>query len=404
MRKKRILVISGGIWPPAVEMAGTSAIYNLLKYLAHKEKELDIHILTSTASWTDSDFRSWSRQEEKKHNLKFHFVKGDFFESLSFLNLVLTRISLFLKAINLNRRLKVNLIHDYSSLPFLIGFTGLLGKICRCQTIHTLCTVNSRPIGSTSLIFGLRWIDKIICVGNQVKEKLLYATRRQIEREKIIYIPLGVNTKRFKPSCKDKFLLKKLNISKDSRVILFIGPLEDRKGAFILANAVKKIVALFPKAMFIFVSYGKEGRDPHFVYNKRRLEKILIKFKNNVLFLEGKQNISRLMSIADIFVLPATSPHGTLAQPITLLEAMSMGKACVVSDIQEGDGLVEHRVNCLLFKSGDVKDLAKKLLLLLSNENLAKKLGRKARKKIIADFSIEKVAKKLYIIYNSMNT
>jgi len=311
----------------------------------------------------------------------------------------LTRILFFFKAISLNKKIRFGLIHDYSSLPILIFYTGFLGKICQCKSIHTLSTVSENFLSSAKLAFGFKWIDKVICTSERIKEELI---KLKGNLSKIVYIPFGVDTSIFKPSPKNKLLMKKIGLGQNQKVILFLGSLEKRKGAFILAESVKRVLKKCPNTIFVFASYGKEGRDRYYSSNKKELMKILNRFRNNVRLLEGKHNVAELMSIADIFVLPAVSGHGTLAQPLTLLEAMSAGKACLVSDIQKKDGLTKNRKNCLLFKSENTEDLAKKIVLLLLNQRLSKTISKSARKEIVSKFKIQTLANRISTVYNSL--
>ncbi len=368
MRKRKILVIAVGIWPPAVKMAGTAAIYHLLKLLA-KEDTFEIHVLTALPSWSDPDVGQWAKRRKTEYNLTLHFVKAD--------NPLLTRALFFLGAIKLHRQFKFDLIHDYSSSPLLVGWTGILGKICRCETLHTLCAVNEGFLGSANLAFGFGWVNGVICTSQRFKGD-----------NKVIYLPFGIDAEKFK--------LQPKNFQK---TILFLGSLEERKGASVLMRAVRKVVEKNPDAKFIFASYGKEGRDPNYYANKKALQKMSSGLEKNVKFLAGMQDVPQLMADADIFVLPATSLHGTLAPPLTLIEAMSAGKPCVVSDVCRGDGLVEDGVNCLLFQSADSADLGDKIGQLLGDEVLREKLGRNARQRVLDRFDINKVSKKLSELY-----
>jgi len=86
-----------------------------------------------------------------------------------------------------------------------------------------------------------------------------------------------------------------------------------------------------------------------------------------------------------------------------LLEAMSTGLPCISSDL-EGvkDYVVVHNENALIFKHNDVDGLAALLFKLLNDKIFAEKLGVEARKKIISDFSIERVAGLYSEIYESL--
>ena len=70
--------------------------------------------------------------------------------------------------------------------------------------------------------------------------------------------------------------------------------------------------------------------------------------------------------------------------------------------IQRGDGLTEDGANCLLFKSGDAEDLARKLIQLLEDSVSSERLGRGARQTIVGSFKIERVTNTLRGIYSAL--
>jgi len=362
--KKKILVISVGVVPPSVMIGGMAVVYHLVKRLA-RDEFFEIHVLTALPRGTGSEIDEWVRQQKEKNKLTLHFVKSE--------SPLLIRLLFFVKALSLNAKYKFDLIHDYSSSPLLVGLTGILGKLCRCKTLHTLCVVNNGFLGSRKLAFGFSWVDKVIVTAPN-----LLSLKRNVD-----CLPLGVDTEEFKTYPKDF-----------ERTVLFLGSLDERKGAAVLMGAAKEIIEKHPDIKFIFASYGKEGREA--------LQKINSGFEKNIKFLTGMQDVPQLLTEADVFVLPAVSLHGTLTPPLTLIEAMSVGKPCVVSDICEGDGLVEDGVNCLLFRSGDYIDLSGKIDLLLGNGSLREKLSQNARQKIIEQFDIEKVSAKMSGLYRRL--
>lgn len=367
----KVLIICNSLCYPLVEISGMAAIFSTARQLS-KKKDLEIHVLSSLPSWS---------QPIKDDHLIFHYVKAD--------SLLLIRILFFIKAFQLHSKYKFDIIHDFSSLPALIGFTGLLAKLCGCKSIHNLCTVNEGFLGSEKLIFGSKWVDRVVC------SDLITKGRISNRIQNVDYIPLVVDFSKFLSLSRTKNSLKKQRI-------LFLGSLEPRKGAFVLVEAIKLIVENCPEAIFTFASYGREIRDPRYEENLTRLKEIVREQSAKVKFLTGEQDVAGLMASAAIFVLPSISRHGTLGQPLTLLEAMASGKLCVISDIQAGDGLVEDGVNCLLFRSGDPRDLARKVSYLLSNPPIVAKMSSASRRKVINWFDIKRTSRLIYDLYSNL--
>lgn len=90
-------------------------------------------------------------------------------------------------------------------------------------------------------------------------------------------------------------------------------------------------------------------------------------------------DIHKVYQNAGIFVL-TSKYEGT---PNALLEAMSYGLPCIISDTLPGAmELIEDGKTGLVFSSGDSVDLANKLLILMDNPDLRTKLGKNARERI----------------------
>ena len=72
-------------------------------------------------------------------------------------------------------------------------------------------------------------------------------------------------------------------------------------------------------------------------------------------FVQGEE-LQELYSNAYLYILPSDVE----GMPISLLEAMSYGNCCIVSDIPENLEVVEH--NAFSFRQSDVTDLSKVLI------------------------------------------
>ena len=144
-----------------------------------------------------------------------------------------------------------------------------------------------------------------------------------VNKERITYIPNGVNTERFKPSDNKILLRQKFNIPRDNLVILSLGRLSDQKQP--------------QKLIEVFLVIEKEMEDVTLaIAGKGGLlekTKALVRQKNlkNVRFLGyvDEKDKPYLYACSDYYIM--TSKYE--GQPLTLLEAMASGLPCIVSDI-----------------------------------------------------------------------
>lgn len=109
--------------------------------------------------------------------------------------------------------------------------------------------------------------------------------------------------------------------------------------------------------------------------------KVVAKGDDRILFtgfVQG-QELDELYSNAYVYTLPSDLE----GMPLSLLEAMSYGNCCLVSDIEECASVVEDKA--LVFKKSDVNDLREKLQTVCEKEDVVQK-----RKAEAADFICEK--------------
>jgi glycosyltransferase involved in cell wall biosynthesis len=109
---------------------------------------------------------------------------------------------------------------------------------------------------------------------------------------------------------------------------------------------------------------------------------------NSVVFMGKQLDVVHILSECDFAVLPSFKE----GLPISLLEKMAMQLPAVVSDIPELTDIVKDGVNGLVFKCGDIDDLAKKILLLIQNPELRLQMGKAARTTVERRFGSSNIA------------
>jgi glycosyltransferase involved in cell wall biosynthesis len=87
---------------------------------------------------------------------------------------------------------------------------------------------------------------------------------------------------------------------------------------------------------------------------------------------------------------------------MVLLEAMASGTPPIGSTAGGIPDIIIDGVNGLLFRKGNWKDLANKLLMLIQDKSFRDKLAHNARKYAEKNFSWNIVAEKIREIYNSI--
>jgi len=213
----------------------------------------------------------------------------------------------------------------------------------------------------------MRNADKIFVITNEMKKIF---TKHGIKEEKVKVVYDGADEKRFNPHIKSN-LKRKLGLGKD-KIIFFHGTMEPHMGIYHLISSVGKLKGNIKLVLL----GGGTLLDNIKKYTEER--KI-----NNVIFL-GRvdyEKVPEYISIADICIVPyPPNFSANLILTLKLLEYAAMGKPIICSKLK-GIGEVFKENKDLIFYDSQKKDeLAKKIIFLLKNKKLAKKLGKNARK------------------------
>ena len=186
---------------------------------------------------------------------------------------------------------------------------------------------------------AVKYADEIIVLSKGVQDYFKETYGRETH-----FIPNGVN----RPQIREANLItEKFGLKKDS-YILFLGRLVPEKGIRYLVKAFKNVKT----DKKLVIAGGSSDTDSFMAELKE-----LAKGDDRILFTGFVQGamLDELYSNAYIYTLPSDLE----GMPLSLLEAMSYGNCCLVSDIPECAEVVEDKA--LIFKKADVQDLQEKL-------------------------------------------
>jgi glycosyltransferase involved in cell wall biosynthesis len=158
--------------------------------------------------------------------------------------------------------------------------------------------------------------------------------------------------------------------------------LEEGKGQDLAIKAFSLIKKEFKKAKLLIIGSGN-------------FEQKLKKLSNDdeqIEFLNYVENKQRIIKQSEIILCPSVWPLEGFG--LTIIEAMAIGKPIVAFDRAPGNEMLIDRENALLAKDGDYVDLAKKVIELLKDKNLQKRLSINAKKDFKNKYQIEKIATK----------
>jgi glycosyltransferase involved in cell wall biosynthesis len=219
-------------------------------------------------------------------------------------------------------------------------------------------------------------------------------------KKRLLVIFRGINVDYFDPTTKlesdEKKLLKKWEIEKDKKIILLPGRLTAWKGQEIFIEAINLVnIELGYEAFYSIILGSHQGRDMY----KKKLIRLTEQYRMNkqVRFIDHCKDMALAYKVSDIVVSASIEPEafGRVA-----VEAQSMEKPLIASDIGGSNETVVDEKTGFLFESGNAKSLSQKILKVLNlDETSLKSVGVEGRKNIIQKFNVEKMCFSTYSEY-----
>jgi glycosyltransferase involved in cell wall biosynthesis len=206
-------------------------------------------------------------------------------------------------------------------------------------------------------------------------------------------VPTSVNTQLFHPAIPPRLNLRQqLNLSPGVVMAGIVAHLVPVKGHITLLRALART----PELHLVIV--GKP-MDREYSASLRDLVQTL-GIGDRTHFLGEVKDVPGLLAELDIFVLP-TLKRGE-GCPVALLEAMSCGRACIVTDVSGSRDVVQNEKCGLIVRPEDVEALAAALCRLVSSKEMRGALGTLARERVLQNYTVEKEAAALKAIYEEI--
>lgn len=265
---------------------------------------------------------------------------------------------------------KYDVVHFHAEGPCaMLWLPKLFGKRC-IATIHGIDWQREKwknGFGSKYIKFGekmaVKYADEIIVLSKGIQDYFYKTYGRRT-----VFISNGVN----KPGIYDpKQIKEKYGLEMDG-YILYLGRLVPEKGEHYLVEAFKNVRT----NKKLVIAGGVSDTDEYM----KKLKKLASEDERIIFtgFVEGRI-LEELYSNAYAYCLPSDLE----GMPLSLLEAMSYGCCCIVSDIAECTEVVEDKA--VVFKKSDVRDLRNKMQQLCDKPEM---VGR--YKNTAADFILRK--------------
>ena len=296
----------------------------------------------------------------------------------------------------------INIVHARSRAP---AWSCLLAtKITRRKFVTTFHGTynfkntikkfyNSVMVRSNLVIAGSNFIFSHIKVNYSKYLKL----------KKFLVIFRGINVDYFDSStileAEENNLLTSWGITRDKKLILMPGRLTAWKGQELFIEAINLVNKQRGHKSFYAVILGSDqGRNVYTKKIKRLAEQY--RLTNQLKFIVHSKNMPLAYKISDLIVSASIEAEafGRVA-----VEAQSMGKPVIASDIGGSNETITNNQTGFLFESNNAESLSKKIIEVLSlDQSRLKSIGIEGRKNIINKFNVEKMCFSTYSEYKKL--
>ena len=253
---------------------------------------------------------------------------------------------------------------------------------------------NSVMVRSDLIIAGSNFIF------SHIKENY---SRYLNNKKKFLVIFRGINVDYFDSSTTlesdEKKLLKQWDIEKDKKIILLPGRLSSWKGQEVFIEAINLInIEIGYEAFYAVILGSDQGRELY----KKKLIRLSEQYRmsKQIRFIDHCKNMALAYKVSDIIVSASNEPE---AFGRVSVEAQSMGKPIIASNIGGSNETIINEKTGFLFESNNAKSLSKQILRVLNmDETSLKTIGIEARKNATQRFNVEKMCFSTYSEYKRL--
>lgn len=230
---------------------------------------------------------------------------------------------------------------------------------------------------------------------------IVFAISRFLEEEvkelgcrNVVYVPVFIDADVFQKDALERVnIRKRLDIEDKEIVIGYAGSFSHIEGLPFLLKAFKKLSNKYENIKLVMIG----GRNVAGEDNIAQLIDALVLNARVILIPpQPYELMPKYLSAFDIACSPKIDcAENRAANPIKIYEYMSMGLPMVVSAVGETSNVIENGYDGFLVKPGDEDDLERTLEYVIQNLDSSRETGKRAREKIIKNYSQEVMLKRI---------
>ena len=241
--------------------------------------------------------------------------------------------------------------------------------------------------------------DYCVAVSHFTKNRIL--ERISVDPSKITVIPNGIHPDRFYPDADTSNLRQKLGLKEDTKILLTLARIVERKGHDMVIRSLPQILKVFPNMVYIIAGHP---RDWVFEGLKRLIDELNV--KDYVLFtgMVDSADLVRYYNLADVYIMVSRELEetgDTEGFGITFLEANGCAKP-VIGSFSGGipDAIMDGKTGFLVDPL-DIDAIANRVIQLFSNPELASKMGKNGRQRIQQELTWKHITQRIIQLFEA---
>lgn len=287
------------------------------------------------------------------------------------------------------------IIHGHSGHP-LYALATLCGKHhLMLPSVHTLyCSPDSWNHGQAYVTLLLKRLDRVVVLS---KRSFAWLRDHGLPESKIRRIPPAVDFKDVAHEVDQETAKAQLGLTNKYPVLFFAGNnLLPEKGSDIALGVLARVLVSFPKAHLIIAVLRNDAQDGfiRLLGELRLVEKVTL--------LGPVPRLAVIIAAADFVVAPFRSITTTAEYPLTLLEAMALGKPVLCTALDSIKEFIEDGSTGYLCALDGPEPMAARLKELAANKERAQAIGREASRYVRQHFGVEPVLRQHMALYREL--
>ena len=255
-------------------------------------------------------------------------------------------------------------------------------------------SVLSRRVDNPESVFVARWkyrlFDRVITISEGIRQVLL---AEGVDPDRLVCVRSAVSPEAYETRCDRAWFRQTFGLAGNATVIAVIAQLIPRKGHRFLLRALPGLLGDFPAMRVIFFGQGP-------LEDELRGQVNALALHERVMFAGFRRDLPRILPCLDLLVHPALME----GLGIALLQAAGAGVPIVAVKAGGMPEVVRDGLNGLLVPPGDAAELAAAIRRLLSDRELARRMGLAGRALLEQEFSIEHMVKGTLQVYKDLLT